>query len=330
VIAAADDKVCRVRLWFWLALLAACYQPAFAPGLPCASNGECPSSQLCDYAATPPTCVTRLPDVEPESPDAAVPAPDAPPADAGSAGGSAIDAPLPVDAAAADAPPIVAPVDAPSTSPPSPPIFLAAGVARAAAVATFTYSVTIPGGSNRFLVVSVQEGSDCAAPVPTVTSVEYGGVAMTRVTSVLGTPCNTTTTRSEQWQLIAPAAGTHDVVVRLSGTALTIHSDALSFAGVNQTTPVRAVATGRGNTAAAAVTVSSAAGDLVVSMIGAGAVISGPGAGQTQRFLDNAGPTGNLDNSAGSTAPGAASTIAMAWTMAAADQWQIIALSLRP
>jgi len=40
-----------------MVVLAACYHPSPAVGLPCSASGECPQGQLCDLAASPPTCV---------------------------------------------------------------------------------------------------------------------------------------------------------------------------------------------------------------------------------------------------------------------------------
>ena len=57
--------------------LGACYAPGFASGIPCAPNGDCPGSQVCDRNRPVPTCVGTLP-----APDAS----------------SSIDSPLPVDA----------------------------------------------------------------------------------------------------------------------------------------------------------------------------------------------------------------------------------------
>lgn len=73
--------------------LAACYQPTAATGVPCAANGDCPGTQVCDHGKSPPVCVATLPAIDGpvQPPDAPR---DAPP-----------DVPLPPDAAPPDAPP---------------------------------------------------------------------------------------------------------------------------------------------------------------------------------------------------------------------------------
>src|SRR5262245_48718825 len=62
---------------------AGCFRPDASLGVPCASNGACPSGQICDPNASPPRCVDVLPTGD------AAPEPDAPPAP---------DAPIDVDA----------------------------------------------------------------------------------------------------------------------------------------------------------------------------------------------------------------------------------------
>jgi hypothetical protein len=275
--------------------LAGCYQPAPPNAVPCASNGQCPSGLQCDRSLTPPLCVDRLPAIEPD------------------AGG--IDAPIGIDAA-------------PDAM--SPPTFVASANASGGAVASLSYALAVPPGTRRFLLVSVQLGSNCTAAVPAVLGVSYGGLALTRITTILGTPCGMTTTRSDQWQLVAPPVDTSDVVVTLAGAGNTIHSGALAFAGIDQTTPVRATAIARGAGTQSAVDVTSQPGDLVVNTVGQGRGIDAPGAGQTERFKRNASGGNTLDNSAASTATATGTTTTMTWVFAGTDEWQSISAVLQP
>ncbi len=203
-------------------------------------------------------------------------------------------------------------------------------------VSSVTYALTT-AGTDRVLIVSVGLGiNDCGGTtVPTVSGVTYFGVALTRITSIVGTPCGANTTRSEQWRLIDPATGTNNVVVTLSAATVsgqTIHSGAMAFSGVDQTTPVRAFAAASGTGTSSTVTVTSAVGDMVVNTVGQGNIITAPGGGQTQRFLNNVSNSTTINNSAGSTAPGAASSVAMTWTFGSTpvDEWQTISSSLQP
>jgi hypothetical protein len=121
----------------------------------------------------------------------------------------------------------------------------------------------------------------------------------------------------------------HDVLITLSGAVQNAHSGAMVFTGVDQDTPVRASASASGVGTASTVTVESAPGDLVVNTVGQGSKIGEPGPGQTERFIRNVDASATLNNSAGSTAPGTGS-VTMTWTFPSPDEWQTIALSLRP
>lgn len=283
--------------WVTVVLLGACYHPTPPGEVPCAANGACPDNLRCDMSRTPPICVEHLPDPQDAAVDAA---PD-----------TASDPDAIPDAAQA-------------------PAFAAQAHANGANVASLRYSLTVPPGSGRFLVVSVQLGSNCTALVPDVTSVTFANLAMARTTTITGTPCGMTTTRSDQWQLVAPPTGTNDVDIVLAGPAQTVHSGALAFVGIDQTTPVRASAIARGSGLASTVTVNSAPGDLVVNTIGQGDRIVAPGQGQTLRFLNNSSGADTLDNSAASTAVATGASTTMTWTFGTADEWQTISLSLQP
>lgn len=210
------------------------------------------------------------------------------------------------------------------------PAFVVATSAANANAASLSYPLTIPQGTNRFLLVSVQIGVTCPAILaPVITSVSYAGASLTPITQILGTPCGLVTTRSAQWGLVAPAAGASNVVITLAGIGQTVHSGALAFTGINQATPVRASQTASGTGTSSTVTTSSSAGDLVVNTVGQGNSITAPGGGQTQRYVRNVNTSNTLNNSAASTAPGAA-MLTMTWTFGSADEWQTISSSLRP
>jgi hypothetical protein len=235
----------------------------------------------------------------------------------------AADAAVTIDAAAVA-------IDAPVDAPPQPPSFAVASFAHDGAVLSLTYSLTVPPGTNRYLLVSVQLGSYCGPPVGVVSTVTYGGKPLTRIASIVGTPCGIDSTKSEQWQMIDPAVGTDDIVVTLATAGATIHSGALAFTGINQVTPVRASTTLSGEGTSSSLSVNSAPGDIVVNTVGHGGGIIAPGAGQTQQFLDNTSGGDTLDNAAASTMSGAASSVTMTWTFAPSDQWQTISTSLQP
>ncbi len=194
---------------------------------------------------------------------------------------------------------------------------------------SLSYPLDLPDGPDRILLVSVMVGANCDAPTITVSGVAYAHIALTRIAAIVGTPCDLNTTSTEQWLLVAPPVGTGDVDVSLTGKAPSLHVAAMAFAGVNQQTPVRASSTARGDGLGSTVSVGSAAGDLVVNVVGQGNRIIAPSGDATLRFVDNASSSTTLDNSAGSTSDGG-SVVTSIWSFGSPDEWQTISTSLRP
>lgn len=193
------------------------------------------------------------------------------------------------------------------------------------------YVFDLPAGDRRFLLVTVQIGSRCDNITPVTSSVSFDSVPLVRIHGIFGTPFCANGTRSEQWGLVDPHVGTHRVRVLLNADALTVHSAALLFTGVNQVNPVRNFVAASGGVAGdltPRVTVSSAPGDLVVNTVGHGAGIVQP-LGCDQRFSHNVSTSNTLDNSAGCTAPGG-TEVQIAWEINGSDEWQTISSSLQP
>jgi len=221
------------------------------------------------------------------------------------------------------------PIDASDQPPATPPMLVGLAKIHGAKTATLTFPMTVPAGDNRFLIVTAGVGSGCVDPIPTVITATYADLPLTRLDAISGTHCGPNGARSEQWRLVAPPVGTNNVVIKLGDTGLTFHAGALAFTGVNQATPVRASAKGSGSGMDASVVVDSAVGDLVVATVGQGGVIVSPGNGQNTAFVDNASGGNTLDNTAASTALGAAPTVTMDWSFEGVDEWQMIVASLR-
>jgi len=225
-------------------------------------------------------------------------------------------------------PPIDAP-DQPIDAAPVPPVLVGTAKMHSANVATLTVPMTVPDGSDRFLIVTVGIGSGCKDPIQIVLSASYAAMPLARLDAISGTKCGPNGARSEQWRMVAPPVGTNDVIVKLSDPGLTVHVGALAFSGVNQASPVRASKTDSGSGADASVTVASAVGDLVVASVGQGGMIVSPGSGQNPAFIDNATGANTLDNTAASIALGAAPTVTMDWSFQGVDEWQMVVSSLR-
>src|SRR3989454_4121481 len=126
-------------------------------------------------------------------------------------------------------------------------------------VSTLTWSHTVGSGSNRVLLVdtSNRDGNK------TITGVTYGGTALTRRGFQNGAGNGN---RVEIWSLTAPSPGTANVVVTLSG-AVDVVGGAISFTGVNQTTPFGTFVSAQGTSASPSVTASSAAGQVVLDTL---------------------------------------------------------------
>lgn len=91
---------------------------------------------------------------------------------------------------------------------------------------TFAHTCT---GSNRILIVGVQ----ITEAATTVTGITYNGVALTKIDHK---DVPNGSRRVEMWYLVAPATGSNNVVVTLSGTpANWFSAGAVSYTGVKQT-----------------------------------------------------------------------------------------------
>ncbi|MGI9067891.1 MAG: beta strand repeat-containing protein [Pyrinomonadaceae bacterium] len=197
-----------------------------------------------------------------------------------------------------------------------------AGVAGAN-VTTLTWSHTVGTGSNRILIVGVSIFGGGL----TVSSVTYGGTALTRIG---GQTDSGNKVRMEIWKLVAPASGTASIVVTPSA-ATRVVGGAVSFNNVDQTIPNGTFASASGSSTAPSVNVTSATGEVVIdTLVATGDAISASvGAGQTQRWNKTTGSTSTEVLGAGSTEPGA-STVTMSWTLGFSKKWAIGGVSLKP
>lgn len=179
-------------------------------------------------------------------------------------------------------------------------------------------------GSNRFLIV----GISLLSVAQTVTGITYAGTALT----FIGARNAATAVRTELWGLIAPATGSNNIAVTLSGSIASVGC-AASYTNVDQTTAtedyVSAQATNIG-AADATVTLTTANDrDWVVSMLATTAAAPTIGSGDTQRQnVNGAAGTGALgDTNADVTPPGSNTS---SWSnIGAAAVWAIGAVALR-
>ena len=197
----------------------------------------------------------------------------------------------------------------------------------AANTTKLTLAHTTTSAANRLMLVGVSINRETGSTSDRVVSVAYGAKALTLVGAV--TSDGTTEARSEIWALKDPPSGTANVVVtfnraNVDGAVVGV----ATFTGVKQTSPYGAFVSNKGNGTGISVVAPSAAGELVFDTATLRSqAINAVGAGQTQQwrtFFNNRVGAG------GSIEPGAAPSVTMSWTGAAAADWAIGAVSIKP
>jgi hypothetical protein len=168
--------------------------------------------------------------------------------------------------------------------------------------ASLTYAYTVGTGSNRLLVVNLI--GDTVAD--DITSVTYGGVAMTLVQK-LQAPSNN---RQYMYYLLNPASGSNNIVIK-AGSSHYLVSQAASWSNVRQSSQPEALTTNTAAVATTSITTSLttvASGSLVIQGLWSyGHLAAGTGA--TPILTDTAFDGGGIFASSGSpvTPPGSVS-----------------------
>ena len=192
---------------------------------------------------------------------------------------------------------------------------------------TFAHTTT---GTNLVLVVGVSMNISGGVSA-TVGGVTYNGVALTKAGAHND---SANQRRTEMWYLIAPATGTHNVIVTVkvpfAATIGTV-AGATTFTGADQTSPIRTYASNDGNTNAPYVDVASDTNDMVLdtmATLGSRTVTSASGTQVQQWALTTSANTTDVYGY-GSTHGGAAS-VSMAENLSASSQWSSSAVSVQP
>ncbi len=191
----------------------------------------------------------------------------------------------------------------------------AATSSQATNVTSLTWAHTVNSGSNSALFVTLAIDGLGAG----VTGVTFDGVALTQVGRTAGNHA------VEIWRLVNPNVTTANVVVNLGATT-TIKGGAITYDGVNQSTPTGTYGSANGTSTSASVIVTSATGELVLDITNWTANPAGytTGAGQTAVWnLTNATHRGVSTTEAG------AATVTMSSTVSSSQQWEIGAVSIR-
>ena len=192
---------------------------------------------------------------------------------------------------------------------------------------TFAHTVA---GTNRMLLVGI--AVDQARTV--VSTVKYAGVSMTLAIAG-GTGGNP---RAEIYSLFNPPAGTNNVVVTLT-VSDQVSAGALSFLGVDPTTPVDATAQLTGNSTTASVPITPVTNNAwIVDALAADKGVA-PTLGSVSPAVAGANRTQQWNLPLGTSITGAASlygplnpagTSTLSWTLSTAKKWSYAAVALRP
>jgi len=182
------------------------------------------------------------------------------------------------------------------------------------------FSHTTLAGSNRCLLVYVATDSGG------VTAISYNGDAMTEVTSSIAMG------GLFLYRLVAPDEGSNlTVSVTLSGPPAHYVYGAVSYTGVDQTTPFGTPATPTtANSSTPSITVTSASGELVINAVGFvslnPAPTMTPGTGTAE--LCETAIVDAIGGALGSE-PGASSAT-VDWSKSDSEGWASLAVSMRP
>jgi len=192
---------------------------------------------------------------------------------------------------------------------------------------SISWNHTTGTGSNRLLLVAV--GVHKATGLPTtVTSVTYDGAALTQVTTAVYT--SNPQVRTYVFRLVNPTSGTKTIVVNFAGATLSV-AGAVTYTGVDQSTPIQTSNTATGSSTAPSVSVTvTGSGRWVFGHLGGHRTASAwtitEGAGQTQRWAQ----TGQLYKGVGSDKSVSAGSQSMSWSLDQAASFVASAVVINP
>lgn len=201
---------------------------------------------------------------------------------------------------------------------------------------SISWSHTTGIGDKRLLLVAVSVHLASGTPT-TVTGITYGGVPLTQVTTALYS-ATTPQVRTYVFRLVNPASGANTVTVDFAAPTLSI-AGAVTYTGVDQTTPIQAsnTATGSGTTASVSVTVTGS-GRWIFGHLG-GHRTAAPrewtimeGSGQTRRWEQTGGAagTGWYKDVGSDKSNVLANSQSMSWTFDRAPNYVATAVVINP
>jgi len=201
-----------------------------------------------------------------------------------------------------------------------------AGVAGSSAAPSWSHTVT---GTNTLLLAAIV----CDTDATTITSINYGGVAMTQIIAGSGNYIHANNAGAgwvAVYKLAGAAAGTATITAALSASSVW-EAGSLSFNGADTVTPLGTPQAAEG-TSLSQPTMSftpTTSGRIIAAFLGCGNFINSATAPLTSRWINNTGGSNAGGMSAGATAPSTGSAVTVAWSITA-DFWGIQAVEVLP
>lgn len=178
----------------------------------------------------------------------------------------------------------------------------------------YTQAMTITG-ANTYLACATADADHSGN---TISGITYNSVALSSLASQTDGFGSSTTL----WRLIAPATGTHNVVVTYSAQAHNGYAQCVSYTGVHQTTPEGTPVTVTGSSSSPSVTVTLGAGEWALgTFVQAGSNTLTISAG-TNRVADGSGTA--------SQATGDNTTGTVSYSSTFNGDWAGIGVNLKP
>ncbi len=190
---------------------------------------------------------------------------------------------------------------------------------------TATLAFAQPALTAGYVVVGVSMWDATAST--TIAGVTYGGTAMTRLGGI-SNPNALTEVYLYGLAVGNRAAGNSAVVVTGSTGVDELAFGVTAFSGVNQAAPTGPFASAQATSAAATVNVTTAAGDMVVDIMGYNLGTPTVGAGQTQRWRQQ--DTTEIEDGICSTELATGNSTTMSYTKSTSSEWTIGAIALKP
>jgi hypothetical protein len=187
---------------------------------------------------------------------------------------------------------------------------------------SITYGLTVTSTANRILFVNVKTFTT------SVSSVTYNGSNLTVIGSTHETYNNT---YDFLYYMVAPDAGTHDVVVTLPSSTYA-HSTAASYTGASQSNQPDAYTTSNGTASGGTYSVSLTTGAdnswVVMGAANGNTIVTGVGSDTTQRAID-AQTAEELVDSNGPISPAGSRTLNVTG-QGSGDHWAAVMASFKP